>query len=163
MRKPAFCICENKDADQLHGNRELSAFVFATRKVQSLYFLNPKFQTSSHLLWLYSLVCIEPGRKPRRPVFSKRGSYRRKTYAKISNSSNQNPNPALKTKTGNDKKIANSQNIKRTYGQPSEQLFPKMWSLSNPNRTKNNINTRKVKRNPISDTKNRQKRTQSHE
>ena len=22
MRKPAFCICENKDADQLHGNRE---------------------------------------------------------------------------------------------------------------------------------------------
>ena len=22
MRKPAFCICENKDPDQLHGNRE---------------------------------------------------------------------------------------------------------------------------------------------
>ena len=22
MRKPAFCICENKDTDQLHGNRE---------------------------------------------------------------------------------------------------------------------------------------------
>ena len=22
MRKPAFCICENKDADQLLGNRE---------------------------------------------------------------------------------------------------------------------------------------------
>ena len=22
MRKPAFCICENKDADQLHGYRE---------------------------------------------------------------------------------------------------------------------------------------------
>ena len=22
VRKPAFCICENKDADQLHGNRE---------------------------------------------------------------------------------------------------------------------------------------------
>ena len=21
MREPAFCICENKDADQLHGNR----------------------------------------------------------------------------------------------------------------------------------------------
>ena len=21
MRKPAYCICENKDADQLHGNR----------------------------------------------------------------------------------------------------------------------------------------------
>ena len=22
VRKPAFCICENKDADQLHANRE---------------------------------------------------------------------------------------------------------------------------------------------
>ena len=22
MRKPAFCICENKDADQFRGNRE---------------------------------------------------------------------------------------------------------------------------------------------
>ena len=35
VRKPAFCICENKDADQLRGNREvtaklISAFVFAT-------------------------------------------------------------------------------------------------------------------------------------
>ena len=44
----------------------ISAFVFATRVVQSLYFLNPKFQASSHLLELYSLVCVEPGRKPER-------------------------------------------------------------------------------------------------
>ena len=43
--------------------------------VQSLYFLNPKFQASSHLLWLCSPVCVGPGRKPRRPVFSQRGSY----------------------------------------------------------------------------------------
>ena len=28
----------------------ISAFVFATQIVQSLYFLNPKFQASSHLL-----------------------------------------------------------------------------------------------------------------
>ena len=35
----------------------ISAFVFTTRIVQSLYFLNPKFQASSHLLWLYSPVC----------------------------------------------------------------------------------------------------------
>ena len=28
----------------------ISAFVFATKKVQSLYFLNQKFQSSSHLL-----------------------------------------------------------------------------------------------------------------
>ena len=36
MRKPTFCVCENKkDADHLRDN---------------LYFLNPKFQASSHLL-----------------------------------------------------------------------------------------------------------------
>ena len=48
----------------------ISVFVFATRTVRSLDFLNPKFQASSHLLWLYSPVCIRPGRKPQRPVFS---------------------------------------------------------------------------------------------
>ena len=53
----------------------ISAFVVASRIVQSLYFLNPKSQASSHLLWLHSLVCVGPGRKPRRPVFSQRGSY----------------------------------------------------------------------------------------
>ena len=77
VRKPAFCICENKDADQLRGvtAKLISAFVFATRIVQSLYVLNPKFQASSHLLYLYSPVCVGPGRKPRRPVLSQRGSY----------------------------------------------------------------------------------------
>ena len=76
MRKTDFCICENKDADQLRGNAKLiSAFVFATKIVQRLYFLNTKFQASSHLLWLYSPVYVGPGRKPRRPVFSQRGSY----------------------------------------------------------------------------------------
>ena len=42
----------------------ISAFVFATGKVQSLFFLNPKFQASSHLLCLYSPVCVRPVRKP---------------------------------------------------------------------------------------------------
>ena len=32
--------------------------------------------------------------------------------------------------------ITNSKITKRTYGQPSEQLLPKKWLLSNPNRTK---------------------------
>ena len=41
----------------------------------------------------------------------------------------------------------------RTYGQPSEQLFPKRWPLSNPNRTKINMSTRKVKRHRNSDKK----------
>ena len=43
----------------------ISAFVFAIRIVQSLYYLNLKFQASSHLLWLYRPVCVGPGRKPR--------------------------------------------------------------------------------------------------
>ena len=62
MRKPAVCICENKDADQ--HTKLISAFVFAIRIVQSLYYLYPKFQASSYLLWLYSLVCVGPGQKP---------------------------------------------------------------------------------------------------
>ena len=51
----------------------ISAFVFATWILQSLYFLNPKFQASNHLSLLYSPVCVGPDRKPRRPVFSQRG------------------------------------------------------------------------------------------
>ena len=62
MSKSAFSICENKGADQLRANR---AFVFATLIVQSLYFLNPKFQGSSHLLLLYSPVCVGPGPTPK--------------------------------------------------------------------------------------------------
>ena len=81
MRKPAFCICENKDADQLRGYAKLiSIFILATRIVQSLYFLNPKFQASSHLLWLYSPVCVGPGRNPRKLVFQQRGSYSLSLY-----------------------------------------------------------------------------------
>ena len=69
-------ICENKDADQLRGNREADQrLCFRSRIVQSLFFLNPKFPASSHLLWLYSPVCVGPGRNPRRPVFSQRGSF----------------------------------------------------------------------------------------
>ena len=57
MRKPTFRICENKDAYLLRGNS-------ATVIVQFLYFLNPKFPASSHLLCLYSLLYVEHGRKP---------------------------------------------------------------------------------------------------
>ena len=54
----------------------ISAFVFAIRIVRSLNYLNPKFQASIHPLWLNSPFCVGPGRKPRRPVFSQRGSYK---------------------------------------------------------------------------------------
>ena len=53
----------------------ISAFVFATRLVPSLYLLNSKFQASSSILWLYSPVCVGPGQKPQRPVFWRRGSF----------------------------------------------------------------------------------------
>ena len=45
----------------------ISAFVFATRIVQFLFFLNPKFQASIHflhVLCLCSSVCVGPDRKP---------------------------------------------------------------------------------------------------
>ena len=44
--------------------RRSSAFVFATWMVQFLNFLNLKLQSSSHLLLLYILICVGPGRKP---------------------------------------------------------------------------------------------------
>ena len=105
MRKPAFCICENKDADQLSfvvTAKLISAFVFATRIVQPLYFLYTKPQASRHLVWLYSLVCVGPGWKPQRPVFSQRGSYHIQTTifhfldVLIIELFTKNPDPSLK-------------------------------------------------------------------
>ena len=65
MRKPTFCTCENKDADQLRGNREADQHLCFRYTDSTIPLpLNPKFQASSHLLWLYSLVSVGPGRKP---------------------------------------------------------------------------------------------------
>ena len=66
MRKQTICICENKDPDQLRGNREADQrlFVFATWIVHFLFFLNPKFQASSLLLLLHSPACVRPGQNP---------------------------------------------------------------------------------------------------
>ena len=78
VRKPGFFAYAKTKAQTIFAvtAKLISAFVFATRILQSLYFLNPKFQASTHLLWLYSPVCVGPGQKPRRPVFSQRGSYK---------------------------------------------------------------------------------------
>ena len=77
VRKPDFAYAKLKTQISFAVTAKLiSAFVFAIRIVQSLYYVNPIFQSSSHLLWLYSPVCVGPGRKPRRSVFSQRGSYR---------------------------------------------------------------------------------------
>ena len=46
MRKPAFCIYENKDADQLRGNREADQRL-CFRYIDSTIPLLPKYEVSS--------------------------------------------------------------------------------------------------------------------
>ena len=77
MKKPAFAYAKTKTQISFAITAKLiSSFVFATWIVQSLYFVNPKFQASSHIQKLCSLVCVWPGPcwKPRRPVILHHGS-----------------------------------------------------------------------------------------
>ena len=46
MGKPTFCICENKDADQLRGNREADQRL-CVRYLDSTIPLRPKYKISS--------------------------------------------------------------------------------------------------------------------
>ena len=83
MRKWAFAYAKTKTQNSFAVTAKLiSAFVFATSIVQSLFFLDPKFQASSHLLCVYSSVCVIPGRKLRKPVFSQRGSNMRSSVSR---------------------------------------------------------------------------------
>ena len=76
MRKPVFCICENKDADQLRGDREADQRL-CFRYTDSAIPLLPKSEISSvqPSSVVVQPVCVGPGQKPRRLVFSQRGSY----------------------------------------------------------------------------------------
>ena len=56
-RRSASHKSSNCEADQ-------RPFVFVTRKVQFLFYLNPKFQASSSFLRLYRPVCVRHVRKP---------------------------------------------------------------------------------------------------
>ena len=75
MRNPVICICENKGADQLRGSREADqrlCFRYTDSTIPLLLkseisCLQPSSVTEQ------SGLCI-PGRTPRRPVFSQRGS-----------------------------------------------------------------------------------------
>ena len=61
MRKPAFCICKNKNADQLGSNREANQRL--RFRICKKYILpKSEFQVSSLFLWLYSPVCVGLGR-----------------------------------------------------------------------------------------------------
>ena len=57
MRKPAFYICENKDADQLRGNHAADQRLFF-RSIDSTIPLLPKSEISS--IWPSSVV-VQPG------------------------------------------------------------------------------------------------------
>ena len=60
--KTCFFICENKEADQLSGNRTADqrlCFRYIDSTIPLL--LNPKVRTSYHLLRPYSPVCVGPG------------------------------------------------------------------------------------------------------
>ena len=56
----------------------ISDFVLATQMVQSIYIVLPKSEISSQALAIFccctAWFVTRPGRKPRRPVFSERGS-----------------------------------------------------------------------------------------
>ena len=65
MGKPTICIGENKDADQLRGNREADqrlCFRYSDSTIPLL--LKSKIQASSSFLCLYRPVCVRPVRKP---------------------------------------------------------------------------------------------------
>ena len=64
MGKPTICTGENKGADQLRSNCEADQRLCFRYTDNYLFFLNPKFPDSNHLLGLYSPVCVRPGRNP---------------------------------------------------------------------------------------------------
>ena len=77
--KTGFCLFKNKGADQLRSNCEADQHL-CFHYTDSTILLNPKFQASSLLLRLYRPICVRTGRKPRRLVFSHRGSSDILTY-----------------------------------------------------------------------------------
>ena len=63
--KTGFFHMRKQDADQLRGDREADqrlCFHYMDSTIPLLP--NSKLQAASHLLWLYSLVCVGPGQKP---------------------------------------------------------------------------------------------------
>ena len=91
LGNPDFCLCKNKGADQLFSNcavtaEQISAFVFAIPIIQFLLYLYPKCQDISFLLWAFRPVCVGPGQKSQRPVFTSGGSNNNSPYhVKIEN------------------------------------------------------------------------------
>ena len=78
VRKPAFCLCENKDADQLRGNREADQRLCFRYTVSTISLL-PKYEISS---LQPSSVAVQPGlcgawsENPDDRFLTQRGSYK---------------------------------------------------------------------------------------
>ena len=71
----------NKGGDQLRSNCEADQrLCFPYSDSTILFLLISKLVASSDLLRLYRPVCVKLGRKPRRPVFSLRGSINDSLY-----------------------------------------------------------------------------------
>ena len=71
MRKSAFAYAKKKGVDQLRGNGVEDQPLFFQYEYStfnqynpSTSILNSKFQASIHVQWVYSPVCVGPGRKP---------------------------------------------------------------------------------------------------
>ena len=75
MRNSAFCICENKVADQLRSSFAADHRL-CFRNIDSIIPLLPKSENSSLNLSFVDVqpVFVGPGRKSRRQVLSCRGS-----------------------------------------------------------------------------------------
>ena len=61
QEKTGFYLCKTKGTDQLYSRCTADQLLCFRYKDNTI---NPKFQASSHLLCLYSSVCIGPVRKP---------------------------------------------------------------------------------------------------
>ena len=75
MRKQDFCLWENKGTDQLRSNCEADQPLCFCYTNSTISLLKSEILSSSLLLRLYRPVCVRPGRKPWRTVFSHRSSF----------------------------------------------------------------------------------------
>ena len=76
MRNPDFCLCENIGEDQLCSNCTADQRLCSRYRDSTIHLLS---KSEIFSLWLssvrYSPVYVRPGRKPQRPVFSRRGPF----------------------------------------------------------------------------------------
>ena len=64
MKKPTFCICENKDADQLRGSREADQRLYFPYLDSTIPLLsNSEISILQPSSVAVNLICVGPGRK----------------------------------------------------------------------------------------------------